>query len=331
MANPDNPAQHSVSFGVLLDRYVDEELPELRHSTINSHRSYLENYLRPKWGRYPIVSIRAFAVEQWLKSLDLAPKSKGHIHNLMRVLFNCAMRWEILPYTQNPMQLVRVRGVSKRQHEPRVLTIAECRSLLNHLQEEPFDTMVLLDIATGLRCSELFALKWFDFNWKDGSVFVRRAIVDGVVDDVKTKYSRTGLPLDPMLVSVLLNWREHSDFSDEGDWVFASPAHGGSQPFRPWGVQQRHLRPAGLRAGIGPVGWHTLRHTFSSLLRANGEDVKVQQELLRHADIRTTMNIYTQAVSDQKRSAQSKVVRMMLSPEQREETSQASVQAEVGS
>jgi len=48
------------------------------------------------------------------------------------------------------------------------------------------------------------------------------------------------------------------------------------------------------------------------LLRSNGEDVKVQQELLRHADVRTTLNIYTQALSEQKRQAHSKVVRMVL-------------------
>jgi integrase len=48
------------------------------------------------------------------------------------------------------------------------------------------------------------------------------------------------------------------------------------------------------------------------MLRSLGVDVKVQQELLRHADIQTTMNIYTQAVSDAKREANSKVVRMVL-------------------
>jgi site-specific recombinase XerD len=60
------------------------------------------------------------------------------------------------------------------------------------------------------------------------------------------------------------------------------------------------------------VGWHTFRHTYSSLLRQLGVDVKVHQELLRHADIRTTMNVYTQAVSEQKRTAHSSVVRMVL-------------------
>ena len=67
-----------------------------------------------------------------------------------------------------------------------------------------------------------------------------------------------------------------------------------------------------MRAGIGKIGWHTFRHTYSTMLRSAGTDVKVQQELLRHANIQTTMNICTQAVSDQKRAANSKVVEMVL-------------------
>lgn len=62
----------------------------------------------------------------------------------------------------------------------------------------------------------------------------------------------------------------------------------------------------------GRIGWHTFRHSYSSLLRQLGVDVKVQQELLRHADIRTTMNVYTQAVSEQKRAARDEVVQMVL-------------------
>jgi integrase len=53
-----------------------------------------------------------------------------------------------------------------------------------------------LDLATGLRCSELFALKWCDVLWDDLSLLVRRGIVTGIVSDVKTKYSNAGMPLD---------------------------------------------------------------------------------------------------------------------------------------
>jgi integrase len=60
------------------------------------------------------------------------------------------------------------------------------------------------------------------------------------------------------------------------------------------------------------IGWHTFRHTFGTLLKDNGEDVKTVQELLGHANSRITLDVYTQAVNSTKRAAQSKVVRMML-------------------
>jgi integrase len=56
------------------------------------------------------------------------------------------------------------------------------------------------------------------------------------------------------------------------------------------------------------MSWHTFRHTFSSILKSNGEDVKVVQELLRHSTSRMTLDTYTQALSPHKRAAQSKVV-----------------------
>jgi integrase len=77
-------------------------------------------------------------------------------------------------------------------------------------------------------------------------------------------------------------------------------------------VQQRHIGPAAERCGIGRIGWHTFRHTFRSLLDETGAPIKVQQELMRHADIRTTMNIYGKTMEKSKREAHSKVVRLVL-------------------
>jgi integrase len=73
------------------------------------------------------------------------------------------------------------------------------------------------------------------------------------------------------------------------------------------GHAQRQLKPAVLRAGIGKIGWRTFRHTYSTMLRSAGANFNAQEEPLRHANIQTTMNIYKQAVSDQKRAANSKV------------------------
>jgi integrase len=95
--------------------------------------------------------------------------------------------------------------------------------------------------------------------------------------------------------------------------MFASELMKGKQPYWPDNLMKRHVRPVAKANGIHKcIGWHTFRHTFGTLLKANGEDVKTVQELLRHANSRITLEVYTQAVTSHKRAAQSKVVRMMV-------------------
>jgi integrase len=75
---------------------------------------------------------------------------------------------------------------------------------------------------------------------------------------------------------------------------------------------QYHIQPAAKRLGIAKrIGWHTFRRTYTTLLHVNGEDVKVVQELLRHASARITLDVYAQAVTPAKRRAQGKVVTML--------------------
>jgi len=143
---------------------------------------------------------------------------------------------------------------------------------------------------------------------------VRRGIVTAIVSDVKTKYSNAGMPLDPALAEVLRKWRQKTLFKNPEDWVFASPFRAGRTPWDPWSVERRHIIPAAIRCGIGRIGWHSFRHSFRTLLDETGAPMKVQQELMRHADIRTTMNVYGKAMDASKREAHGKVVRMMLAP-----------------
>jgi len=104
------------------------------------------------------------------------------------------------------------------------------------------------------------------------------------------------------MVEDLRRWRSVSFFNRPSDWVFASTLMAGRQPYWPDSLLRRVIRPAALKAGITKrIGRHIFRHSFSTLLRANGEDIKVVQELLRHANSRTTLDLYTQAPSNAKR------------------------------
>ncbi len=140
-----------------------------------------------------------------------------------------------------------------------------------------------------------------------------RSVFQSVVGRCKTEASKKPVPLDPWVAEELLMWKESAPHNQLDDWVFASPRTKGKRPYQPDMILQRGIRPAAVEAGITKrIGWHTFRHTFSTLLKASGVDVKVMQELLRHANSRITLDIYTQAMSPEKRKAQTRVVKMFL-------------------
>ncbi len=301
----------AVTFNAVIDRYLRERLPK-RHSSASKYRSWLTHHVQPKWGSVLIPNVKPLLVEEWLSGLDLAPKSKGHIRSIMHILFNWAMKWELIDLDKmNPMKLVRVEGSSKRLRQPRTLTVKEFRLLLERL-EEPIRTMCIVAACLGLRASEVAGLQWGDFDWGNRQVHIQRGFVVGHVDEVKTTNSNRNLPVHAALASLLLEYKKETAADAKiSAWLFPSP-YGTGKPRWPWTIQRTHLLPAGISAGLGRIGWHTFRHSYSTMLHALHVDLKVQQELLRHADIRTTMNVYTQAMPDAMRRANSRVVEMVL-------------------
>jgi integrase len=176
--------------------------------------------------------------------------------------------------------------------------------------------MVLLAATTGLRRSELFALKWDDIDFSNATLNVSRAIYNQVVGNFKTEGSSRPLPLDQSIAKTLWSWKEQSDYSKPDDWVFASPRKFGKMPYWPAILLRRIVRPAAIRAGITKwIGWHTLRHSYATSLIANEENIKVVQELMRHGSARITVDIYSQARNPEKRAAQQRLVQMILPEE----------------
>ena len=90
----------------------------------------------------------------------------------------------------------------------------------------------------------------------------------------------------------------------DDDYIFPSIAKNGSQPIQPDMILKRHIRPALERIGVKKrIGWHSFRHGLGTMLRQKKVDIKTAQELLRHANSRITLDIYQQALSDEKRDA----------------------------
>ena len=304
-----------LSLSQLVEHYKQRELaPDnawKTYSTKATYRGYLRKWIVPRWGTYTLASIRPIEVEHWLRNLGLARASCAKIRNVMSVLFNHARRYDL--FAANPISLVRQSA--KRQKIPEVLGVNELRRLLQALDLRE-RTLVLIAAGTGLRMSELFGLKWKDVDFQSSQLSVTRSIVNQVVGPCKTEASQKPVPLDSCLAKALRGWRRRTRFRGLEDWVFASPHTRGTKPYRGQPLMRYHIQPAARRIGIiKRIGWHTFRHTYSTLLRAAGVDIKVMQELLRHASSRVTMDTYTQAVTSAKRKAQSLVVGLFTAKE----------------
>jgi integrase len=293
----------------LVEQYRAEKMPR-RSDTRRSYEVWLSNHIIPKWGDCALPDVQARPVELWIESLTLAPKSKVHIRGVLSILWDFAMWRGDVPTERNPMELVTIKGATKRTRKPRSLTVDEFQRFVRHL-DEPFRTMALICVCFGLRISEALALKWSDVDWLNGRLRVERGIVCQVVDDVKTSESRRALHIDKDMLDTLKLWKQTTLFPRPDDWMFASPVQLGRLP---WSYDQvwRMYQKAGAKAGIGGLGTHSLRYTYRSWLDAVGTPIAVQQKLMRHADIRTTMNIYGDIVTNEMAVASGRVTRLAL-------------------
>ncbi len=95
---------------------------ELKYSTASSYLSVLNKQIRPEWGHKQLTEVKPAAIQAWLKQMDAAPKTKGHIKSLMHRLYEKAMLWELLEIQRNPLDFVEIKGVSKRRKRPIILT-----------------------------------------------------------------------------------------------------------------------------------------------------------------------------------------------------------------
>ncbi|HEX4320706.1 MAG TPA: site-specific integrase [Acidobacteriaceae bacterium] len=295
-----------VTFGAVIDRYIAEELPP-KHSSKVSALSRIECHIRPAWGDAPVAKMKAAAIRSWLQSLQLAPLTKGHVRSIMHKLLDLAMLWEYIPAERNPVDLVMLRGVTKRKSAPTILSPEQVQALLGEIPE-PFDLLTLVTASLGLRLSEALGLQWVDFSADMDAVSVQRNWYRGYEDTTKTESSEAQLPIAEELAVRLKAWHEKQPH--ETQWVFCNPATGA--PYSGPSIQQRWLRTAAEKMGLGSVGFHDFRHSYRSWLDAEGTPLGVQKSLMRHSSIATTMNVYGGALTPEKRKYSAAVNRKLF-------------------
>jgi len=298
-----NDSKVLYTFAQLVERYKLEELPERPHVAA-SYKSVLK-HLTAKWGEYDLPTLMSdlMAIQTWVSNIQTLPtktkparpaskKTKQNAKAIMHRLINCAMKWGYLPVTANPIGLVEVKvsGVQPKKRLKKPVTSAQLMSLIRDPEmPEHVRVMTKLAVGLGLRISEVLGFKWEDIDLELGVIRVMRSSVGKYIGDTKSAESGAEdgegeMPLHPYLVHTLKKWQEFTP--SVGGWVFGNVTTG--RPFHRDSLQVDHLAPAGRRAGIPSLGWHTFRHTQSKSLRENKVPLEVQQMMMRHATVDQT-------------------------------------------
>jgi integrase len=308
-------------------RTFDEVTDSLRRrlAVEGARKSYLQNcesmqrvHISPRLGDKPVDRVTIADVETVAAAMldaGLAPKTVRNVITFMHSVFEHAIDrgWT----TQNPARRAsrpKRRRAGDANPDIQFLTVPELEAVLRAIPDEvvvrapaptrrgragsappvppdvlgPVIRVVVLTAAmTGLRQSELLGLRWRDVDWTAQRMRVRNAWVRGEhsgegKSDLSTRRS---VPMADRLARELDRWSQRTLYGADDDLVFAHPQSG-----RPLDRTKltRRFKAACVAAGVRPIRFHDLRHTFATRLAASGQPMRTIQEFLGHADSKTT-------------------------------------------
>jgi integrase len=292
-----------------LDDWLTGASRALRPSTASTYERHIRLHILPTLGRLPVARLRPEQLDRLYAGLlakGLSRTSVQHIHAILRRSLSQATRRGVI--ARNPTDLVDPPG---RDHpEMQVLSADQARALLATARtgrHAELEALYVLALTTGMRRGELLALRWADVD-----VTKRTLTVTGTLQRVKrpdgtstleraqpkTKTSMRQIPLTAAAVDALKRHAQHqgqrravagSEWTDSG-FVFTNERGGAMEPRN---LISRSFVPLLAEAGIPHVRFHDLRHTAATLMAAQGVHTKVVSEMLGHASIGITLDLYS--------------------------------------
>lgn len=292
-------ARPTLTFGELANEWQMLVLPMYKHSTQKNHRHILERHLRPRFGETRVAAISRQDIQAYVAHLNqqgYAPKTIDHMHDVLSAILRTAVKWDHIP--ANPAHDVDMPSL-KTVRPKWALTFDQARRLLEALS--PLGrTLVGLALLSGLRRGELFALRWQDVDEPHGMLTVRQAVYEGEFDTPKTQAGFRQIPLSKSALDLVTAWRRRAVKSESEALVFSTWS---GKPISPNNILRAHVYPACDALGLKRVSWLTLRRTYSSWAHQKGVPGKVVAQLMGHAKVDTTLNVYTQVIDGALRTA----------------------------
>jgi integrase len=165
-------------------------------------------------------------------------------------------------------------------------------------------TMAGLALLSGLRRGELFALRWQDVDEHERMLDIREAVYEGRFDIPKTTAGVRQIPLSDGALKLIGEWKARVKRTDSDSLVFSTWS---GKPISPNNVLRQQIFPACEALGLKRATWLTFRRTYSSWAHQKGGPGKVVAQLMGHAKVDTTLNVYTQVIDGSLRAAADKV------------------------
>lgn len=301
-----------VTFAELVANYRERSFNKLRITTQAITAHILDNYLLPRWGDSFALETNPDEIEEWLGALALANPTREKIRRVMNVVYRRGQKSRMLPMTGEGNPVKFVTQSSKSGYKAVIVSPEQAFRIMMEL-EEPYGTLVFVVAVTGLRISEALGLKWDDLDYERQMIHLRRVWVGkDIVEHLKTEGSAAPVPLGDLLADALRSWHQKTPYGKAGDWIFPSMKLKGRKPLSASIMAADKLRPAAIKAGIRlepgqRFGFHNFRHSLATFLVSREKDVKTIQELLRHAKVTTTLDLYSQAIDESKLAAQREI------------------------
>ena len=260
-------------------RYVEHDRGR-KPSTVDGYRSIVRSELLPRFGDMALESVTPPVIEAWQASMTQAASTRTKALVLMHGIFQRARKVWSLP--TNPVADVEKPPLS-RSGDLQVFSPEEVWALVRAAASEQDAALFLTAAFTGLRMGELLALRWRDVDFAGSSVRVRASDYAGHLTKAKSGKVRA-VPLAPDVASALAQLGRRENWVGDDDLVFAGEA--GS--YLDGSALRRRYKAALDAAGLRPLRFHDLRHTFGTRMIAKA-DIRRVQEWMGHADIQTTM------------------------------------------
>ncbi len=270
---------------------------KVKPGTLDHYQRVVAGHLIPYFGEMPLQQISPEMVQGYISQKrsegKLSAKTINNTLVPLKEMFKHAVRWGYL--RENPALYVEKPRVERKEMD--FLTPEEIRLMLDHARPQ-FRPLFLCAVLTGLRRGELLGLQWEDIDWRAGQIRVRRALYFEAhrtekerkwrFISPKSKNSVRSVNLSPTLMLELKKYKLAHPSGAHG-LVFSQDD---GKPLDPDNLAKREFRSALRRAGLRQVSFHSLRHSFTALLIAQGENIKYIQSQLGHASVQTTLDRY---------------------------------------